>query len=82
MNKEINFCSQCAATVNPGKKFCSNCGHDLTNSSTKTTSEKTLKVEVTNVAVEKGFKAIEGVSLNEKKKEEKRLHSPLSEVTR
>ena len=38
-------------------------GHDLKNSSTKITSDKTIKVEakveVTNVTIEKGFKAIE-----------------------
>ena len=33
-------------------------GHDLKNSSTKITSDKALKVEVTNATVEKGFKAI------------------------
>jgi heme exporter protein C len=38
-------------------------GHDLKNSSTKITSDKTIKVEVevTNVTIEKGFKAIEKV---------------------
>jgi hypothetical protein len=59
MNEEVNFCSQCGATVNLDAKFCSSCGHDLTNSSTKITPDKTVKVEVTNVTVEKGFKAIE-----------------------
>ena len=59
MNEEANFCSQCGATVTLGAKFCSSCGHDLTNSSTKITPDKTVKVEVTNVTVEKGFNAIE-----------------------
>ena len=62
MNEEANFCSQCGVTVSPGAKFCSSCGHDLKNSSTKTastTSDKTIKVEVTNATVEKGFNAIE-----------------------
>ena len=59
MNEEANFCSQCGVTVSPGAKFCSSCGHDLKNSSTKITSDKTIKVEVTNVTVEKGFKAVE-----------------------
>ena len=62
MNEEVNFCSQCGVTVSPGAKFCSSCGHDLKNSSTKTastTSDKTIKVEVTNATVEKGFNAIE-----------------------
>ena len=59
MNEEVNFCSQCGVKVNSGAKFCLSCGHDLKNSSTKITSDKTIKVEVTNVTVEKGFKAIE-----------------------
>ena len=62
MNEEVNFCSQCGAKISSGVKFCSNCGHDLKNSSTKTastTSDKTIKVEVTNATVEKGFNAIE-----------------------
>ena len=59
MNEEVNFCSQCGSKINSDAKFCSNCGHDLKNSSTKITSDKTIKVEVTNVTVEKGFKAIE-----------------------
>jgi len=61
MNEEVNFCSQCGVKVNSGAKFCLSCGHDLKNSSTKITSDKTIKVEVTNVTVEKGFKAIEKV---------------------
>ena len=36
-------------------------GHDLKNSSTKITSDKTIKVEVTNVTVEKGFKAVKNL---------------------
>ena len=59
MNEEANFCSQCGVTVSPGAKFCSTCGHDLQNSSTKITPDKTVKVEVTNATVEKGFNAIE-----------------------
>ena len=48
MNDEVNFCSQCGAKVSSGAKFCSTCGHDLQNSSTKTTSttsDKTIKTE-------------------------------------
>ena len=58
MNEEVNYCSQCGVKITPEAKFCSNCGHDLINSSTKTTLDKTIKVEVTNVTVEKGFKAV------------------------
>ena len=65
MNEEVNFCSQCGSKINSGTKFCSNCGHDLKNSSTKITLDnkitldKAIKVEVTNVTAEKGFKAVE-----------------------
>ena len=59
MNEEVNFCDQCGAKINSDAKFCSSCGHDLKNSSTKITSDKPIKVEVTNVTVEKGFKAVE-----------------------
>jgi hypothetical protein len=59
MNEEVNFCSQCGAKINSDAKFCSTCGHDLQNSSTKITPDKTVKVEVTNATVEKGFNAIE-----------------------
>ena len=59
MNEEANFCSQCGAKVSPGAKFCSNCGYDLQNSSAQTPLDKTIKVEVTNATVEKGFNAIE-----------------------
>ena len=59
MNEEANFCSQCGVTVSTGAKFCSSCGHDLKNSPNKITSDKTVKVELTNATVEKGFKAIE-----------------------
>ena len=59
MNEEVNFCNQCGTKISSGAKFCSNCGHDLKNSSTKITSDKTIKVEVTNATVEKGFKAIQ-----------------------
>jgi hypothetical protein len=62
MNEEANFCSQCGVTVSPGAKFCSSCGHDLKNSSTKITPDKTVKVEVTNATVEKGFNAMEKLS--------------------
>ena len=58
MNEEVNFCSQCGSKVNSGVKFCSSCGHDLKNSSTKITSDKTIKVEVTNATVEKVFKTV------------------------
>ena len=61
MNEEANFCDQCGSKINSDAKFCPNCGHDLTNSSTKTTSDKTIKVEVTNVTVEKGVKAIKAM---------------------
>ena len=61
MNEEVNFCNQCGSKINSDTKFCPNCGHDLTNSSTKTTSGKTIKVEVTNVTVEKGFKAVKNL---------------------
>ena len=79
MNEEVNFCSQCGAKISSGVKFCSNCGHDLINSSTKITSDKTIKVEVTNAkvevtnaTVEKGFEAIGKVfKRNKKKREEK-----------
>ena len=57
----MNFCSQCGAKISPGVKFCSNCGHDLINSSTKITSDKTIKVEVTNATIEKGFKAVKNL---------------------
>ena len=57
----MNCCNQCGAKISSGAKFCSNCGHDLINSSTKITLDKTIKVEVTNATVEKGFKAIEKV---------------------
>ena len=65
MNEEVNFCSQCGAKVNSGAKFCLSCGYDLKNSSTKITLDnkitldKPIKVEVTNVTAEKGFKAIQ-----------------------
>ena len=59
MNEEVNFCSQCGVKISSDAKFCSNCGHDLKNSSTKITLDKPLKVEVTNVTMEKGFSAIE-----------------------
>ena len=61
MNEEANFCNQCGSKINLDAKFCPNCGHDLKNSSTKITSDKTIKIEVTNATVEKGFKAIEKV---------------------
>ena len=61
MNEEVNFCDQCGSKINSDAKFCPNCGHDLKNSSTKITSDKTIKIEVTNATVEKGFKAIEKV---------------------
>ena len=65
MNEEVNFCNQCGVKISSDAKFCSNCGHDLINSSTKISSDKTIKVEVTNAkvevtnaTVEKGFEAI------------------------
>ena len=45
MNEEVNFCDQCGAKISSGVKFCSNCGYDL-NRSTKTTSDKTIKIEI------------------------------------
>ena len=59
MNEEANFCSQCGAKIISGAKFCSNCGYDLQNSSTQTPLDKTIKVEVTNATVEKGFEKVE-----------------------
>ena len=59
MNEEANFCSQCGAKIISGAKFCSNCGYDLQNSSAQTPLDKTIKVEVTNATVEKGFKVVE-----------------------
>ena len=59
MNEEVKYCNQCGVKITPEAKFCSSCGHDLINSSTKTTLDKTIKVEVTNATVEKGFKAAE-----------------------
>jgi hypothetical protein len=59
MNEEANFCDQCGSKINSGAKFCSNCGHNLKNSSTKVTLDKSIKVEVTDVTAEKGFKEIE-----------------------
>ena len=70
MNEEVNFCNQCGSKINSDAKFCPNCGHDLKNSSTKITADKTIKVEVTNVTVEKGFEAIGKVFKRNKKKQE------------
>ena len=67
MNEEVNYCNQCGVKISSDAKFCSNCGHDLKNSSTKITSDKTIKVEVTNVTVEKGFEAIGKVFKRKKK---------------
>ena len=67
MNEEVNFCNQCGVRISSDAKFCSNCGHDLKNSSTKITSDKTIKVELTNVTVEKGFEAIGKVFKRKKK---------------
>ena len=58
MNEEVNFCNQCGSKINLDAKFCSNCGCDLHNSSTKTPLDKTIKVEVTNATVEKGFETV------------------------
>ena len=54
-------------------------GHDLKNSSTKITSDKTIKVEVTNVTVEKGFKAVKNLFKRKEKtpKSPKRLERQL-----
>ncbi len=52
MNEEVNFCDQCGAKINSGARFCSSCGHDLKNSSTQITLDKTIKVGVTNATVE------------------------------
>tara|TARA_B100000315_G_scaffold215719_1_gene215181 strand:- start:51 stop:905 length:855 start_codon:yes stop_codon:yes gene_type:complete len=43
MNEEANFCDQCEAIVSPSAKFCSNCGHDLKNSSTKTPPDENMR---------------------------------------
>ena len=59
MNEEVNFCNQCGSKISSDAKLCSSCGHDLKNSSTKTPLDKPIKVEVTNVTMEKGFSAIE-----------------------
>jgi hypothetical protein len=56
---KVNFCDQCGAKINSGANFCSSCGHDLKNSSTQITLDKTTKVGVTNATVEKGFKKLE-----------------------
>ena len=77
MNEEVNFCSQCGAKISSDAKFCSNCGHDLKNSSTKITLDKAIKVEVTNVTVEKGFNAIERVLKKVFKTKEKTSKSDL-----
>jgi len=58
MNETMNYCDQCGVKINSDSKFCSSCGHDLTNSSTKTSLDKTIKVEVTNATVEKVFKTV------------------------
>ena len=58
MNEEVKYCDQCGVKISPDAKFCSSCGHDLINSSTKTTLDKTIKVEVTNATVEKVFKTV------------------------
>ena len=58
MNEEVKYCDQCGVKISPDAKFCSSCGHDLINSSTKTTLDKTIKVEVTNATVEKGCRKI------------------------
>ena len=77
MNEEVNYCNQCGVKISSDAKFCSNCGHDLKNSSTKITSDKTIKVEVTNVTVEKGFKAIgKGLKKVFKTKEKTWLDTP------
>jgi uncharacterized membrane protein YvbJ len=55
MNEEVNFCSQCGATVTLGAKFCSNCGHDLQNSSAQTPLDKAIKTQTPFIIVsEKG----------------------------
>jgi hypothetical protein len=56
-DEEVNFCDQCGAKINSGARFCSSCGHDLKNSSTQITSDKTIKV--INTTVEKGLKKVE-----------------------
>ena len=78
MNEEVNYCSQCGVKISPEAKFCSSCGHDLKNSSTKITLDhkitldKAIKLEVTNATVEKGFEAVGKVfKRNKKKREEK-----------
>jgi hypothetical protein len=57
MNDEANFCSQCEATVSPSAKFCSSCGYDLQNSSTKTSLDANIKLETADAILDKGIKA-------------------------
>ncbi len=58
MNEEVKYCNQCGVKITPEAKFCSSCRYDLLNSSTKTSLDKTIKVDVTNATVEKAFKAV------------------------
>ena len=76
MNEEANFCDQCGVKISSDTKFCPNCGHDLKNSSTKITSDKTIKVEVTNVTVEKGFKAVKNLFKTKEKTSKPDLETP------
>ena len=57
MNETMNYCNQCGAKISSKAKFCSSCGCAL-DGSTKTTLDKTIKVEVTNATVEKVFKTV------------------------
>ena len=59
-NEQVNFCDQCGSKINSGARFCSSCGHDLKNSSTQITLDKTKKVGVTNATVEKEYKKVVG----------------------
>ena len=70
MSEEVNYCNRCGAKISLAIKFCSNCGCDLHNSSTKTPLDQNIKLEVTNATVEKGFKAVGKVFKRKEKREE------------
>jgi hypothetical protein len=57
MNETMKYCDQCGVKISSKAKFCSSCGCAL-DGSTKTTLDKTIKVEVTNATVEKVFKTV------------------------
>ena len=66
MGEETSYCNKCGVKISPDIKFCSNCGHDLANSSTKT-KFGSIKVEVTHATLEKEVKAT-GKALSSPKK--------------